>query len=163
MAPTVRAARAGDETAIFALIRALAVYERLEQQVVGSAELLGQHLFGPNKSAEAWVAEEAGRVVGYALAFGTYSTFLTQPGLYLEDLFVLPEWRNKGIGRALLREVAALAVERKMGRLEWSVLDWNEPAIRFYRSIGAKKNEGWSMYRLTDGELATFAAEGDRP
>src|SRR4029077_6278241 len=114
---------------------------------------LREHLFGPRPFAEVLLAEDAGAVVGFALFFPSYSTFRAQPGLYLEDLFVEPEHRGRGHGKALLRALARLAVERDCGRLEWSVLNWNEPAIRFYRSLGAVPLDEWTSYRLTGEAL----------
>lgn len=166
----VRPAQPGDERALFELIRALAVYEGLESKVTGSAAQLGEHLFGPRPACEALIAVDAlngaiapaggssGRALGYALYFGTYSTFLTCPGLYLEDLFVREELRGQGVGSALLRGVAALAIARGAARLEWSVLDWNTPAIGFYEALGAHRLEEWSMFRLTGAALERFAA-----
>ncbi len=154
----IRPAQPGDERSLFELIRALAVYEKLESKVTGSAAQLGEHLFGPRPACEALIAlDHSGRALGYALYFGTYSTFLTCPGLYLEDLFVREELRGQGIGSALLRGVAAQAIARGAARLEWSVLDWNTPAIGFYEALGAHRLEGWSMFRLTGPALERFA------
>ena len=154
----IRPAQPGDEHAIFGLVKALAKYEHLSHAVTGSAELLARDLFGTRPAAEAILAEVQAQVVGFALFFGNYSTFLTQPGLYLEDIFVLPEQRGRGIGKALLRRVAGIASERRCGRLEWSVLDWNESAIGFYRSIGASVLPDWRICRVTGSELAQLAA-----
>jgi GNAT superfamily N-acetyltransferase len=154
---SIRSAQPGDEHALFGLIRALAVYEKLEGQVTGSPELLAEHLFGPRPACEVLIALEGAEPVGYALFFGTYSTFLTQPGIYLEDLFVLEARRGRGIGRALFQRVAARAVEQGAGRLEWSVLDWNTRAIHFYERLGAVVLDDWSMFRLSAGALASFA------
>lgn len=155
----IRCARPDDTPAIFDLIRRLAEYERLLDQFVLTPERLHEHLFGPRPFAEALVAEEADGIVGFALFFHNYSTFLGRPGLYLEDLFVLPEHRGEGHGKALLREVARLAVERRCGRLEWSVLDWNEPSIQFYRALGAVPLDDWTVFRLT-GEALTDLGRG---
>jgi GNAT superfamily N-acetyltransferase len=154
----IRAATPSDVPAIFALIGELARYEKLEQQNVGTPERLREHLFGAPRYCEALVAEsgesdDAGRVVGFALFFHNYSTFLTQPGIYLEDLFVLPSERRRGHGRELLRAVARLAIERGCGRFEWSVLHWNEPAIAFYKSLGAQPMDEWGIFRLTGPAL----------
>jgi GNAT superfamily N-acetyltransferase len=147
----------GDETALFALIHELARFERLEHTVTGSAAELGQHLFGEPSRAEALIAEaESGEALGFALFFGTYSTFLTLPGLYLEDLFVVPQARRRGIGTALLREVGQLARERKLGRLEWAVLDWNSDAIAFYEKLGASVLPDWRICRVTGAALERF-------
>jgi GNAT superfamily N-acetyltransferase len=115
------------------------------------------HLFGVRRYAEALVVEYDGRLVGFALFFHNYSTFLARPGLHLEDLFVLPEHRRKGHGRALLRELARLAVDRRCGRFEWSVLDWNEPAMAFYRSLGAKRMDDWRIFRMTGEAISGLA------
>src|SRR5205085_10825699 len=123
---------------ILRLIASLAEYEKLADMAVGTVADLERSLFGPRPAAEAIVAECGARAVGFALYFTTFSTFLCKPGLYLEDLFVEPDERGRGIGKALLARLAQLAVERKCGRLEWRVLDWNEPSIRFYESLGAK-------------------------
>jgi GNAT superfamily N-acetyltransferase len=144
----IRAADPGDERGLFELIQELAVFERLSHKVSGNAEALGRHLFGERPVAEAVVAEAADRLLGFALFFGTYSTFLTRPGVYLEDLFVLESERGKGIGRALLSEVRRIAEARGAGRLEWSVLDWNENAIRFYRAFGAEVLPDWRICRV---------------
>src|SRR5580698_3202557 len=153
----IRFAGPADVATLHALVLELARYEKLEQEVVGTEGLLRTHLFGPRPFAEALVCEDAGAIVGFALFFHTYSTFLARPGLYLEDLFVLPEHRRRGHGRALLRALARIAVERGCGRLEWSVLDWNEPALRFYESIGAPAMPDWRICRLTGEGLARFA------
>jgi GNAT superfamily N-acetyltransferase len=158
----IRPAAPADVPAIHALIRALALYEKLEHQVTGTADSLREHLFGARRYAEAIVAEEGGAVVGFALYFHNYSTFLARPGIYLEDLFVLPDHRRRGHGRALLGELARIAVERGCGRLEWSVLDWNEPALRFYASIGAPAMPDWRICRLTGEGLARLAVTSTR-
>ena len=135
------------------LIRALAAYEKLEGQVVATAEGLRDGLFSEPLAAEAVFATVGARRVGYAVWFPTFSTFLGQRGIYLEDLFVLPDWRGHGIGRALLAHVAHVALTRGSGRLEWAVLDWNDPAIGFYKRLGARPVNGWTLYRLTGEEL----------
>jgi GNAT superfamily N-acetyltransferase len=155
---TIRPARPEDASAIVGLIRELAVYERLEHLAVATAESLREHLFGPRPFAESLLAEDADGPVGFALFFHTYSTFRGQPSIYLEDIFVRPEHRGRGIGKALLRHVARLAVDRGCGRLEWAVLDWNEPAIGFYRSLGARPHGEWTTYRLDDDALLRLAA-----
>jgi GNAT superfamily N-acetyltransferase len=149
----LRPATPADVPAIFSLIRALAEYEKLSHQVTGDADALKQHLFGARPYAEVILAEWEQKIVGFALFFPNYSTFLTQPGIYLEDLFVLPDYRGRGIGKALLREVAKLAVSRGCGRLEWSVLDWNEPAIAFYQYMGAAVLPDWRICRVTGESL----------
>jgi GNAT superfamily N-acetyltransferase len=153
----IRFATADDIPAISRLIRALAEYERLSHEVVLADDQLREHLFGPRPFAEVLLAEEAGEVVGFALFFYNYSTFAGKPGIYLEDLFVEPNYRGKGHGKALLSAVARLAVERGCGRLEWSVLNWNEPAIAFYRALGARPMNEWTIYRLA-GQALTKAA-----
>jgi GNAT superfamily N-acetyltransferase len=157
---SIRAARPGDEQGIFALIQALAEYEHLTHAVTGSAAELAQHLFGPRPAAEALVAEMDQRLVGFALFFGNYSTFLTRPGLYLEDIFVLPEYRRRGLGKALLSEVARVASERQCGRLDWSVLDWNASAIAFYERVGASVLPDWRICRVAGAALAALAKRG---
>ena len=133
---TIRPANPDDVTAIFTLIKALAEYEKLADRVTGDVNSLKEHLFGTPAYAEAIVAESDSLVVGFALFFFNYSTFLTKPGIYLEDLFVLPEYRRQGIGKGMLTYLGKLAVERDAGRLEWSVLDWNQSAIDFYQKNG---------------------------
>ncbi len=153
----LRPAAIADVPVLFALIQALAEYEKLGHAVTGSAAALETHLFGDRPWAEAALAELSGQAVGFALFFPTYSTFLTQPGIYLEDLFVLAEYRGQGIGRALLTYVAKLAVARNCGRLEWSVLDWNQSAIAFYQRMGATVLPDWRTCRVT-GEVLTYLA-----
>jgi GNAT superfamily N-acetyltransferase len=133
--------------AIFELIGELADYERLRPQMVGSAADLRRHLFGEPRFAHALMAEWELRIAGFALYFFNYSTFLCRPGLYLEDLFVRPEYRGRGIGLGLLRSLEHSAREIGCGRLEWAVLDWNQSAIDFYREFGAQPREGWTLYR----------------
>ncbi|MEM8603468.1 MAG: GNAT family N-acetyltransferase [Cyanobacteria bacterium P01_H01_bin.121] len=149
----LRAAQPEDIEIITHLIRQLAIYERLEHEVVGNAADLAEHLFGDRPYVEAILAEVASQVVGFALFFPNYSTFLMQPGLYLEDLFVLPDYRRQGIGKAMLRHLAQLAVQRGYGRFEWSVLDWNQPAIDFYQRLGATVMPDWRTCRVTDVAL----------
>jgi GNAT superfamily N-acetyltransferase len=158
MDATLRSATPADVDDIFRLIRGLAEYERLTHEVTGSAERLRAHLFGSQPYAEVVLAELDGRPVGFALFFHNYSTFLTAPGLYLEDLFVEPAHRGKGIGAALLRRVAALAHERGCGRLEWAVLDWNAPAIGFYERQGARVLPDWRICRVTGEALSRLGA-----
>jgi GNAT superfamily N-acetyltransferase len=153
----IRPATRDDIAEIARLIRDLAEYEKLAQEVVLDEARLAEHLFGARPFAEVLLADEAGEVVGFALFFHNYSTFLAKPGIYLEDLFVKPSRRGHGHGKALLRAVARLAIERGCGRLEWSVLDWNEPSIRFYQSLGAVAMQEWTLYRLTGDKLAAFA------
>ncbi|MGF1676116.1 MAG: GNAT family N-acetyltransferase [Rivularia sp. (in: cyanobacteria)] len=145
----LRLAQPEDCGVLFELIKGLAEYEKLTDAVTGSALQLQEHLFGSKKYAEVILAEYMGKAVGFALFFPNYSTFLTQPGIYLEDLFVLEEYRQQGIGKALLTKVISIAVERNCGRLEWSVLNWNEPAKAFYRHMGADILEDWRICRVT--------------
>jgi GNAT superfamily N-acetyltransferase len=153
-AHTLRAARPEDLPAIVGLITELAVFEKLEHLVVVTPESLQPHLFGTRPVAEAVVGEVDGRVVAFALFFTNFSTFLGQPGLYLEDLYVQPAHRGTGLGKALLQHLGALAVERGCGRFEWSVLDWNEHAIRFYEKMGATVMPDWRICRVTGEALA---------
>ena len=153
----IRPATAADTPTIAALIRALAEYERLSHAVFLDEGQLRTHLFGPRPFAEVLLAEEAKEIVGFALFFHNFSTFLGQPGIYLEDLFVRPEYRGRGHGKALLSALARLAVERGCRRLDWAVLDWNEPSLRFYRSLGAVPLEDWTLYRLSGDALQTMA------
>ena len=145
---SIRPAQPGDEHALFALVQELARFERLEHQVSGSAKQLREHLFGARPVAEALLAEIAEKPVGFALFFTSDSTFLTRPGIYLEDLFVLESQRKLGIGKALLEAVRQVARARGAGRLEWSVLDWNENAIAFYERFGAKVMPDWRICRI---------------
>ena len=154
---TIRAATRGDVPEILRLIAALAEYEKLSDMLVGTEAMLAAQLFGARPAAECLVAERGGRSVGFALFFMTFSTFLCQPGLYLEDLFVEPAERGLGIGKALLKRLAALAMERDCGRFEWRVLDWNEPSIRFYESLGATVMPEWQLVRMTAPEFAALA------
>ncbi|MBW4690262.1 MAG: GNAT family N-acetyltransferase [Lyngbya sp. HA4199-MV5] len=153
----LRAATADDVPTIFALIQALADYEKLAHAVTGTPEALHEHLFGQRRYAEVVLAETAGTVAGLALFFYNYSTFLTKPGIYLEDLFVLPAYRKLGIGKALLLYLAQRAIAEGCGRLEWSVLDWNAPAIAFYEKMGATVLPDWRICRVT-GEALTLMA-----
>jgi GNAT superfamily N-acetyltransferase len=150
----VRLARPSDAALVLELIRELADYEKLSDQVVATEAGVAETLFGPRPAAEALIAELDGAPAGFAIFFSNYSTFLARPGIYLEDLFVKPHLRRRGVGRALFTHVARLAVERRCGRFEWSVLDWNEPAIAFYRSLGAVPLSDWTVFRLTGEALS---------
>ena len=150
----IRDAAPDDVPLILALIRELAAYEKLAHEVVATEAGLRETLFGPAPRAEVLIAERDGSPVGFALFFHNYSTFLGQPGIYLEDLFVRPEARHLGVGRALLARLARLAVDRGCDRLEWAVLDWNVDAIGFYRKLGAKPCDEWTTYRLSGEALA---------
>ena len=154
----IDAATETDVPLILRFIRELAEYERLSHEVVATEERLRETLFGPRRAAEVVIASSGDEPVGFALYFATYSTFLARPGIYLEDLFVLPAWRGHGIGRALLTYLARLAVQRGCGRLEWAVLDWNEPAIGFYRRLGARPLDDWTTFRLTGEALTKLAS-----
>lgn len=153
----IRPATRADVGELLRLIRELAIYEKLEHMAVGTPEALERHLFGERPACEALVAEVDGRAVGFALYFTTFSTFLCKPGIYLEDVFVEPAHRGSGIGKALLARLAALVVERGGGRFEWRVLDWNEPSIRFYESLGATILREWLLARLTGPQLEQLA------
>ena len=157
-AVSYRFATEEDIPTILAFIRALAVYEHLEDQVVATECLLREWLFEKQK-AEVLLAVEDGTPAGMALFFHSFSTFLGRAGIYLEDLFVMSEYRGKGYGKGLLHRLAQITVERGCGRLEWSCLDWNQPSIDFYRSIGAVPMDGWTTYRLTGRTLEALARE----
>jgi GNAT superfamily N-acetyltransferase len=154
----IRPAGPGDAAEIIRLVKELAEYEKLAHMAVGTPRMVTEALFGARPAAEAIMAERGGRAVGFALYFTTFSTFLCKPGLYLEDLFVEPAHRGHGIGKALLARLAALAVERDCGRLEWRVLDWNTPSIKFYESLGAKLMPEWELVRMTAPEFAALAS-----
>jgi len=155
---TIRIARADDCATILGFIRDLAEYEKLAHEVVANEAQLRATLFGARPAAEVLIAERGGEALGFALFFTSYSTFLAKPGLYLEDLFVRPAARGAGVGGALMAACAKLCVERNYGRFEWSVLDWNEPALKFYRSLGAVPMAEWTVQRLTGAPLAALAA-----
>ena len=146
-----------DVSLMLGFIKALAEYEHLADEVVATEAAIRESLFGQSPHAEAAIARYDGEAAGFAIWFSTYSTFLARPGIHLEDLFVLPAWRGKGIGRALLQHLARLALHRGCGRMEWSVLDWNTDAIRFYRDIGAEPMNEWTVYRLTGAALNRLA------
>lgn len=154
----LRPAGAADAGLILELIRELAGFERLSHEVVADAAALRRHLFGERPAAEVLIAEVGDAPAGFALYFPTFSTFVGKPGLYLEDLFIRPAYRGRGIGRAVLIHLSRLAVERGCGRLEWSVLDWNERAIGFYRELGARPMSDWTVFRLDGEALETLAS-----
>ncbi|MBD0355922.1 MAG: GNAT family N-acetyltransferase [Rubrobacter sp.] len=156
----IRPATEDDVPIILSLIRELAEYERLSHEVVATEGLLRESLFGERRGAEVLIACCKGAPAGFALFFHSFSTFLGRPGIYLEDLYVKPKFRGRGIGRALLAHLARLAKERGCGRLEWAVLDWNEPAIKLYKSIGAVPMDEWTVYRVTGEALETLATRG---
>jgi GNAT superfamily N-acetyltransferase len=147
-----------DVPLVLRFIRELAEYEHLAHEVAATEELLAEQMFGEPRGAEAVIARDAGGPLGFALFFHNFSTFVGRRGLYLEDLYVRPEHRGRGVGRALLRHLAALAVERGCGRFEWAVLDWNETAIRFYRSLGARPMDDWTVFRLGGEALVRLAS-----
>jgi len=155
---TIRPAEPADVALIFSLIVELAEYERAAEQVTGSAELLGEALFGEERSAEALVAELGGHPVGFAVFHGSFSTWECRPGLWLEDLYVPPEHRRAGVGAALLSALAAIAIERGCARLEWAALDWNQPALAFYEKLGARRLGEWVVHRL-EGETLERVAD----
>ena len=152
----LRSATPDDVPAILGLIRELAEYERLLDQVVANESALHRALFGERPYVEALVVNVENETVGFALFFHNFSTFLGKPGMYLEDLYVRPAFRGQGLGKALLTRVAQIAVERDCGRMEWSVLDWNEPSIRFYESLGARPLTDWTIYRVTGDALSSL-------
>ena len=152
----IRAASEDDLALIAGFIRDLAEYERLADAVVFDEEQLRRSLFGERPFAEVLIAEDAGEPVGFALFFHNFSTFLGRPGVYLEDLFVKPEARGKGFGKALLVRLAQMALERGCGRVEWAVLNWNQPSIEFYDALGARPNSDWTVYRLTGEALQSL-------
>ena len=155
----IRPATPADVPLVLRLIEGLAEYERLRDQCVATEAALHASLFGPRPDAEVVIAELDGEAAGFALFFHNYSTFLARRGLYLEDLFVWPQLRGRGVGRALLVHLARLAVERGCGRFEWAVLDWNAPAIGFYRALGAEPMDEWTTMRVSGAALATLAAQ----
>ena len=152
----LRPAEPGDETVLLELIIELAAYERAADAVEATPERLAKSLFGVHAAAEAVLAERRGSVVGFALFFTNFSTWVGRPGLYLEDLYVRESERGQGVGKALLLHLAAIARERNYGRMEWSVLDWNQPAIDFYRGLGAVAMDDWTVYRLDRAALESF-------
>lgn len=158
MTLTIRPATPADLPLIAQLIRDLAAYEKLASEVRFDEAVLGQKLFGERPYAEVVIGELGGQAQGFALFFHNFSTFEGKPGIYLEDLFVRPEARGSGLGKALLAHLAALAVERDCARLEWSVLDWNEPAIGFYQKLGARLMDEWTVMRLDGAELSQLGA-----
>ncbi len=155
---TLRFATEGDVPLILRFIRELAEYERLAHACIATEELVRETLFGAKRYAEVIIAEHEGEPAGFALFFHNYSTFLARPGIYLEDLYVRPELRGYGIGKALLARLASIASERGCGRVEWAVLNWNEPAIQFYRSLGALPQDQWTVYRVTGEALDRLAS-----
>ena len=159
---SIKLATKDDLPLILAFIKELAEYERLANEVVATEDILAETLFGKRPSAEVVFANFDDQPVGYALFFHSFSTFLGRPGIYLEDLYVRPTMRGKGIGKALLVHLAKLAMDRGCGRLEWAVLNWNESAIRFYKSLGAQPMDTWTVYRLAGNSLSELAAHSTR-
>lgn len=159
MSLTIRSAQPGDEPVILRLIRELATYEKLEHEVIATESRLTRTLFADDPNAFVLMAEADGAPCGFALYFFNYSTFLGRHGVYLEDLYVTPERRGEGIGKALLARLARIAAEHDCGRLEWWVLDWNAPSIAFYKALGAEAMDDWTVYRLTGDALYRLAAE----
>lgn len=155
----IRPAASADAALILSLIRELAEYEKLAHEVTATEAAISSALFGPKPTAECIIAEADGKPVGFALFFHNFSTFLGRAGVYLEDLYVKPEQRGKGYGKRLLAHLARLTLERGCGRFEWAVLDWNEPAIRFYKGIGAKMMESWRINRLSGDALKKLASQ----
>jgi GNAT superfamily N-acetyltransferase len=154
----IASATPADVPLVLSLITALAEYEKLRHEVIATEQSLNQALFGPRPSAEAVIARVAGSAAGFALFFHNFSTFLGKPGLYLEDLFVLPEFRGRSIGKALLQYLAQLALQRDCGRFEWAVLDWNRPARDFYESLGAEPKSDWIIHRVSGEALQRLAS-----
>ena len=163
MSITIRQATQDDATAIYDMIYELAVYEKAPEEVVTTPEEIRETLFASGSKTEALICEVAGKAVGYAVFFTSYSTWLGRNGIYMEDLYVTPDYRGIGAGKALLKTIAQYAVQRQCGRLEWSVLDWNQPAIDFYLSIGAQPQDEWVRYRLTGDALRAFAEYSGSP
>ena len=155
---TIRPASLNDVDQIMQFVIDLAIYEKEEDAVIATPEHFKNALFCDNPQAHCLIAESGGKSVGFALYFFSFSTWLGQHGIYLEDLYVSPESRGLGAGKALLKELSKIAVKKNLGRVEWSVLDWNEPSIKFYEAMGAQAKDGWTVYRLSDKALLDFAA-----
>lgn len=158
---TIREAMLADAPVILALIRGIAEYEKLLHEVVATEADLRRALFGKRRYAEVLLAENDGDTLGFALFFHNFSTFVGKPGMYIEDIFVRPEHRGRGVGGALFDRVARIACERDCGRLEWNVLDWNEPAIGFYKKMGARPLDGWTMYRLDEEGIRNLSRRSE--
>lgn len=157
MSIMIRQARPEDATAIYDMVYELAVYEKAPEDVVTTPDEIRRTLFGIDSNTEALICESEGKIVGYAVFFTSYSTWLGRSGIYMEDLYVSSDYRGKGVGKALLKNIAQYAVKRQCGRFEWSVLDWNQPAVDFYLSIGALPQSEWVRYRLEGEALLKFA------
>jgi GNAT superfamily N-acetyltransferase len=156
---TVRPARTEDSRLVLDFIQQLARYEKLEHHCIATVEQIRETLFGPNAKAESLLAFQEGQPAGFAVYFYSYSTFLAKPGLYLEDLFVKPDSRGRGVGKRIFLELLRIAATNNCGRFEWSVLDWNEPAIRFYEGLGAKAQAEWIRYRLDEEDISLLAGK----
>ena len=154
---TIRLAEEKDSALILWFIKELAIYEKLEHEAVATEDMVRRHLFGDKPVAEVVIGEDRGNPIGFALFFNNFSTFMGKQGIYLEDLYVVPEERGKGFGKCLLTYMAKLAVQRDCGRFEWAVLDWNEPAINFYKSLGARSMKEWIIHRVDGDALARLA------
>jgi len=154
----IRPATINDVDQILQFVIDLAIYEKEEDAVIATTDHLRNALFCENPQAHCLIADANGKSVGFAVYFFSFSTWLGRHGIYLEDLYVSPESRGIGAGKALLKELAKIAVEKNLGRIEWSVLDWNEPSIKFYRAMGAEPKDGWTVYRLSNQALSNFAA-----
>lgn len=159
----IRFAQQEDINLILELIRELAEFENLEHQVTATPELLNESLFGERNSAEVLIAESGQKPVAFSLFFHNYSTFLGKNGIYIEDIYVRPDYRSRGIGKALFSHIAELAIQRNCGRIEWSVLDWNRDAIRFYRDMGAVAMEEWTVYRLVSAQFHDLIDKDGQP
>jgi len=155
----IRPAVVDDATTILGFIRELAIYEKAEHEVIATVDSIADSMFGPDSATRGLIAETGDKAIGFAVYFFSYSTWLGKHGIYLEDLFVAPDYRGLGAGKALLQQLARLALENDCGRVEWSVLDWNEPAIQFYKSIGAQAKDEWIGYRLSGSALVDFARQ----
>jgi GNAT superfamily N-acetyltransferase len=154
----IESATDGDVPLILRLIKGLAEYEQLSEAVTATEAQLRESLFGPRPAAEVLIGYAERQPAGFAVFFQNFSTFLGRPGIYLEDLYVVPEWRGRGLGRRLLSHLAAIALARGCGRVEWAVLDWNDPAIRFYKSLGARSMDDWTIFRVTGHALERLAS-----
>ena len=161
MTVVIREAKKEDAATILDFIKELAIYEKAEHEAVASADDIVQHVLGENSVASAVICQQGDTPIGFAVYFFSYSTWLGKPGLFLEDLFALPEYRGLGAGKRLLQHLAGIAVDKGCGRFEWNVLDWNEPAIGFYQSLGAKPQEEWIGYRLQGEALRALADASD--
>lgn len=154
---TIRAASSADTPLIAALVRELAAYEKLAHEAVATAADFEEALFGPQPKAHALIVEHDGQIAGFAIYFYNFSTFLGRPGIYVEDVYIRPDFRRHGFGKAVFKHLAQQAIQENCGRMEWGVLDWNQPAIKFYAGLGAKPMDEWTVQRLTGDALRKFA------